>query len=75
MWEGCTQIPCNYVVPAGIRLVYCLEMGFYLQVGLAEWCCMECIWCDESLGSRALPADAAGRPSGWLMQCQRQMGC
>lgn len=40
MWEGCTQIPCNYAVPAGIRLVYCLEMGFYLQVGLARWMCL-----------------------------------
>ena len=44
MWEGCTQIPCNYVVPAGIRLVYCLEMGFYLQVGLAAWFGMNWSW-------------------------------
>jgi hypothetical protein len=35
MWEGCTRIPCDYDVPAGVRLVYCLEMGFYMQVGVA----------------------------------------
>lgn len=33
MWEGCTRLPCDYDVPAGVRLVYCLEMGHYLQVG------------------------------------------
>lgn len=32
MWEGCTRIPCDYDVPKGVRLVYCLEMGHYLQV-------------------------------------------
>jgi len=32
LWEGCTQLPCNYEVPKAVRLVYCLEMGHYLQV-------------------------------------------
>lgn len=31
-WIGCTQFPpCNYHVPRGVRLLYSLEMAFYLQ--------------------------------------------
>lgn len=31
-WLGCTQLPCDFEVSQGIRLLYCLEMGFYAAV-------------------------------------------
>ena len=34
-WLGCTQFPpCNYPVSRGIRLLYALELAYYLQVRL-----------------------------------------
>ena len=33
-WIGCNQFPpCNYSVPVLMRVMYSLELGFYLQVG------------------------------------------
>jgi len=31
-WLGCTRFPpCNYPVSRSLRLLYCLQLGFYLQ--------------------------------------------
>ncbi|KAK9824507.1 hypothetical protein WJX72_010967 [[Myrmecia] bisecta] len=30
-WKGCKGLPCNYNVSKLIRLLYCLELGFYAQ--------------------------------------------
>lgn len=31
-WLGCTQFPpCNYKVSRGLRLLYAMELGYYLQ--------------------------------------------
>lgn len=33
-WLGCTEFPpCNYEVSRGLRLLYALELGYYVQVG------------------------------------------
>ena len=33
-WLGCTEFPpCNYEVSRGLRLLYALELGYYLQAG------------------------------------------
>ena len=33
-WLGCTEFPpCNYEVSRGLRLLYALELGYYIQVG------------------------------------------
>lgn len=32
-WRGCNQFPpCNYSVPLLMRLLYSMELGFYVQV-------------------------------------------
>ena len=32
-WLGCTEFPpCNYEVSRGLRLLYALELGYYVQV-------------------------------------------
>ena len=31
-WSSCTRLPCDVTVSLGERFVYCLELGFYLQV-------------------------------------------
>ena len=32
-WLGCTEFPpCNYEVSRGLRLLYALELGYYIQV-------------------------------------------
>ena len=40
-WLGCTRFPpCNYLVSRGLRLLYCLQMGFYLQARSAVTPCL-----------------------------------
>ena len=31
-WSDCSGLPCEARVSLGERFVYCLELGFYLQV-------------------------------------------
>ena len=35
LWEDCHRLPCDSSTPPLVRLLYCLEMGYYLQVSLA----------------------------------------
>eukprot|EP00208_Stichococcus_sp_RCC1054_P000408 CAMPEP_0206138104 /NCGR_PEP_ID=MMETSP1473-20131121/3074_1 /ASSEMBLY_ACC=CAM_ASM_001109 /TAXON_ID=1461547 /ORGANISM="Stichococcus sp, Strain RCC1054" /LENGTH=293 /DNA_ID=CAMNT_0053531433 /DNA_START=347 /DNA_END=1229 /DNA_ORIENTATION=+ len=30
-WEGCTRLPCDFAVSNAVRIVYIVEMGFYIQ--------------------------------------------
>lgn len=31
-WLGCTKLPCNFAITKGLWLLYCAQMGYYLQV-------------------------------------------
>lgn len=31
-WIGCTKLPCDFFVSQGLYLLYCAEMGYYMQV-------------------------------------------
>ena len=33
-WLGCTKLPCDFPISQGLQLLYCAEMGYYLQVTL-----------------------------------------
>jgi len=30
-WLGCTKLPCDFFVSQGLYLLYCAEMGYYMQ--------------------------------------------
>ncbi|DBB03589.1 hypothetical protein WJX82_004993 [Trebouxia sp. C0006] len=30
-WLGCTKLPCDFPISQGLQLLYCAEMGYYLQ--------------------------------------------
>ena len=32
-WSECTKLPCEVAISPGERFVYCLTLGFYVQVG------------------------------------------
>ncbi len=36
LWADCYQLPCNMATPPLVRVLYCVEMGYYLQVTLIE---------------------------------------
>lgn len=38
MWTGCSGLPCEFDLPKGVRLLYCLEMGYYIQVSYFHLC-------------------------------------
>ena len=35
-WLGCTKLPCDFFVSQGLYLLYCAEMGYYMQVHYAQ---------------------------------------
>ena len=32
LWADCYRLPCNMTTPPLVRVLYCVEMGYYLQV-------------------------------------------
>jgi len=50
LWADCYRLPCNMTTPPLVRVLYCVEMGYYLQVTLISPCllatpgrkCMHC---------------------------------
>lgn len=30
-WLGCTRLPCDFAISRGLQLLYCAEMGYYIQ--------------------------------------------
>ena len=33
-WIGCTRLPCDFAITRGLWLLYCAQMGYYIQVTL-----------------------------------------